>query len=70
METGDRRRWIDRREFLRCSALTGIGLGLLPLDARAAAEPPRVKRRVRLGRTGLQPRRHWDGRCAASANRC
>jgi aryl-alcohol dehydrogenase-like predicted oxidoreductase len=54
MDTGDRRRWIDRREFLRCSALTGIGLGLLPLDARAAAEPPRVKRRVRLGRNGLQ----------------
>jgi predicted aldo/keto reductase-like oxidoreductase len=48
---------LDRREFLRRGALTGVGLGLLPLaPARSAteAEPPRVRRRVRLGRTGLE----------------
>lgn len=42
---------IDRREFLRRSALTGAALGLLPLGvAAAAATGPR---RVTLGRTGL-----------------
>ena len=48
---------LDRREFLRRGAVTGMGLGLLPLaPARSAteAEPPRVRRRVRLGRTGLE----------------
>ena len=44
---------IDRREFLKRGAAAGVGLGLLPLSA-VAAEPPRVRRRVRLGRTGLQ----------------
>jgi predicted aldo/keto reductase-like oxidoreductase len=50
-------RRIGRREFLRRSAATGLGLGLWPLaPARSApaGEPPRVKRRVRLGRTGLE----------------
>jgi aryl-alcohol dehydrogenase-like predicted oxidoreductase len=48
---------LDRREFLRRGAVTGMGLGLLPVaPARSAteAEPPRVRRRVRLGRTGLE----------------
>jgi predicted aldo/keto reductase-like oxidoreductase len=48
---------LDRREFLRRGAVTGVGLGLLPLaPARSAteAETPRVRRRVRLGRTGLE----------------
>jgi uncharacterized protein len=44
---------LDRREFLRGSAAAGIALSLLPLDA-GAAEPPRVRRRVKLGRTGLE----------------
>jgi aryl-alcohol dehydrogenase-like predicted oxidoreductase len=48
---------LDRREFLRRGALTGVGLGLLPLSpARAETPPetPRVRRRVRLGRTDLE----------------
>lgn len=57
MSEADRDRPLHRREFLRRSALTGIGLGLLPLSAAAdvpESEPPRVRRRVRLGRTGLE----------------
>jgi aryl-alcohol dehydrogenase-like predicted oxidoreductase len=44
---------IDRREFLRSCALTGAAL---PLAGLAAAEPgpPRVRRTVVLGRTGLR----------------
>ncbi len=48
---------LDRREFLRRGALAGIGLGLLPFSragAESSAEPPRVRRRVRLGRTGIE----------------
>jgi hypothetical protein len=47
---------LDRREFLRRGALAGLGLGLLPLARATAAEPdpPRVRRRARLGRTGLE----------------
>jgi len=47
---------MDRREFLSRSAAAGLGLGLAPLAgvAGAAVEPPRVRRSVRLGRTGLQ----------------
>jgi len=51
---------LPRREFLRRTALAGVALGLSPLSAAAApAEPdaggpPRVRRRVRLGRTGLE----------------
>ncbi len=45
---------VDRREFLRRSALAGIGLGLLPVVAAVAAEPPRVRRRVQLGSSGLE----------------
>lgn len=47
---------MDRRQFLRRAAAAGIGLGLAPLSAGAdaAAGPPRVRRTVRLGRTGLR----------------
>jgi hypothetical protein len=47
---------IDRREFLRRGALAGFGLGVLSLTGAAAAapEPPGVRRRVRVGRTGLE----------------
>jgi uncharacterized protein len=44
---------LDRREFLRAGAAAGVALSLLPLGA-GALEPPRVRRRVTLGRTGLQ----------------
>ena len=40
---------IDRREFLRRSAVTGAALGLMPLAAAASTTPHRVT----LGRTGL-----------------
>jgi predicted aldo/keto reductase-like oxidoreductase len=45
---------IDRREFLRRTAAAGVALGVSPLAAGAAADPPRVRRVVRLGRTGLE----------------
>jgi hypothetical protein len=46
---------IDRRTFLRGSAAAGLGLlvGSPAGAADAAAEAPRVRRSVRLGRTGL-----------------
>ena len=44
---------LDRREFLRRSAAAGVALSLPALAGAAAAEPPRVRRRVVLGRTGL-----------------
>jgi aryl-alcohol dehydrogenase-like predicted oxidoreductase len=50
---GERSDGLDRRSFLRGSAATGVSLSLLPL-AGVAAEPPRVRRRVTLGRTGLE----------------
>jgi hypothetical protein len=44
---------IDRRTFLRGGA-AGLGmLALAPAAEAAAPEPPQVRRRVRLGRTGL-----------------
>jgi predicted aldo/keto reductase-like oxidoreductase len=43
---------LDRREFLRRGATVGLALSLPTLPA-AAAEEPRVRRRVVLGRTGL-----------------
>ena len=51
-----------RREFLRRGAVAGLGLSLLPLAPDSPAEEPgpagesgpRVRRRVRLGRTGLE----------------
>ncbi|MDH3211114.1 MAG: aldo/keto reductase [Myxococcales bacterium] len=57
MGTSDPGSRLDRREFLRRGALTGVGLGLLPLSparSETEAEPPGVRRRVRLGRTGLE----------------
>lgn len=48
---------LDRRGFLRAAACAGLGAGLAPLLApvgAGAAEAPRVRRRVRLGRTGLE----------------
>ncbi len=48
----------DRREFLRRGAALGLAPALLPLAGAAAAEPspepPVVRRRVPLGRTGLE----------------
>ncbi|MEM7409841.1 MAG: aldo/keto reductase [Myxococcota bacterium] len=43
----------DRRTFLRGSAAASVSLSWLPL-AGHAAEPPRVRKRVTLGRTGIQ----------------
>jgi len=46
---------IHRREFLRRSALAGVGIGLAPLGAAMADTPaPRIRRSVRLGRTNLR----------------
>ena len=47
---------VDRREFLRRSALVGAALGLAPLAASGAIPelPPRVRGRRTLGRTGLE----------------
>ena len=47
---------IDRREFLRRSAVAGAGLAWLPQAAAAVVPegPPRVRRSVQLGRTGLR----------------
>lgn len=42
-----------RRDFLR-GAVAGLGLGLLPRSARAEGGAPRVRRRVVLGRTGIE----------------
>ncbi|HVH17522.1 MAG TPA: aldo/keto reductase [Myxococcota bacterium] len=44
---------IDRRTFLQGSAAAGL-LALAPGGALAATDAPRVRRTVRLGRTGLQ----------------
>ena len=43
---------LDRREFLRRGAAAGVALSL-PALSGAAAEEPRVRRRVVLGRTGI-----------------
>ena len=48
---------LDRRDFLRSGAAAGMALAGLSLGPGApgrAAETPRVRRRVRLGRTGLE----------------
>lgn len=49
---------LDRRGFLRAAAYAGLGASfgplLAPSGAGAAGEAPRVRRRVRLGRTGLE----------------
>jgi len=47
-------RTLDRREFLRRSAVTGVSLSLLPMLEASAADPPRMRRHVTLGRTGLR----------------
>jgi len=49
---------MDRREFLKASAATGLGMGLGPWSALAASDPtavgtPRVRATRVLGRTGL-----------------
>ena len=52
----DGRGGLDRRGFLRASALAGASLGLLPLAAAASEPPapPRVRGTRTLGRTGLR----------------
>jgi hypothetical protein len=48
---------LDRRELLRRSLALGLAPALLPLAGRAqpgASENPRVRRRVALGKTGLE----------------
>ena len=45
---------IDRREFIRRSALAGVGLGLAPFSGRAETQAPGVRRHALLGRTGLR----------------
>ena len=45
---------IDRREFLKRSALAGVGIGLAPLAGGAEKRPPGVRRHALLGRTGLR----------------
>jgi len=48
---------IDRREFLKCGALAGLGVGFLGLAAETSASispPPKVQRYVALGKTGLK----------------
>jgi predicted aldo/keto reductase-like oxidoreductase len=48
---------LDRRELLRRGLALGLAPALLPLAGRAepaASEPPRVRRRVPLGKTGLE----------------
>jgi uncharacterized protein len=48
---------LDRRELLRRGIALGLAPALLPLAAgrpAAAAEPPQVRRRVTLGKTGLE----------------
>jgi hypothetical protein len=45
---------IDRREFLKRSALAGVGIGLAPLAVGAEKRPPGVRRHTLLGRTGLR----------------
>jgi predicted aldo/keto reductase-like oxidoreductase len=45
---------IDRREFLRRSAVAGVGLGLTPFSGGAESQPPGVRRYAPLGRTGLR----------------
>ena len=47
------RRGLDRRDFLRTSALAGLGVGLRPRLA-GARPAPGIRRSVRLGRTGLE----------------
>lgn len=49
-----RDRLVGRREFLKQGAAAGLGIGLLPMAGLAAAGPPEVRRKVRLGRTGLE----------------
>ena len=45
---------IGRREFLRRSAVAGVGLGLAPFSAGAESQSPGVRRHALLGRTGLR----------------
>jgi predicted aldo/keto reductase-like oxidoreductase len=57
MKTMSRSLGIDRREFLRRSAFTGLGVGLFPLASSVEArgeDQPRIRRSVRLGDTELE----------------
>jgi predicted aldo/keto reductase-like oxidoreductase len=45
---------IDRREFLKRSALAGVGVGLAAFSGGAEPQPPGVRRHALLGRTGLR----------------
>jgi predicted aldo/keto reductase-like oxidoreductase len=45
---------LDRRGFLRASALAGLGAGLRPRLGAAVSAPPTIQRTVQLGRTGLE----------------
>jgi uncharacterized protein len=53
-----RRPVLNRREFIKCGALAGIGVGLIPLAEVSASTPPpgppQVRRYATLGRTGLK----------------
>ncbi|HBZ71557.1 MAG TPA: hypothetical protein DEP35_18270, partial [Deltaproteobacteria bacterium] len=55
---GERESDIDRREFLKVAAATGLGIGLGPLALAASDPPPPSPPRIRgtrtLGRTGLR----------------
>src|SRR5579885_1778843 len=48
---------VGRREFIKRSALAGLGFGLVPLgraEASIETTPPQVRRYSELGRTGLR----------------
>jgi len=48
---------VGRREFIKRSALAGLGIGLVPLgraEASIETTPPQVRRYSELGRTGLR----------------
>jgi predicted aldo/keto reductase-like oxidoreductase len=44
----------SRRDFLQRGALAGVGLGLGTLPTASLAEPPGIRRRAVLGRTGIE----------------
>lgn len=57
MKGSKKGKWLGRREFLRRSALAGLGVGLLPLSGAAPSAgqaAAQVRRYVSLGRTGIK----------------